>query len=182
MKEDLLAATSAAKSSASGGSTSDEEVDALRLKARTLEDKLAEKRACSTEKARENLSSLRQKMQALPEKPEDDNVSDYRSENRWVKKARKEEALLRRAKEYYESQKKDVKRRQKKVQKERASWKQEMHKAAKSGGKLGRSKRNMLRHIKHSLDSAATELNSSTLQLRKMGKWLHEREKGCTPP
>jgi hypothetical protein len=103
----------------------------------------------------------------------------------WREKARAERELLGRAKKYVESQKKEIRRRQRRIERDRKDWRNDMTKAGgrhsnsenQEPSSRSRSRRQMLREIKKSLEHDSEELNQAIAHLRSMDVWLREREK-----
>ena len=89
----------------------------------------------------------------------------------WQDKARGERELLGRAKKYVDSQKKEIRRRQRRIERDRKDWRTDM---LKSSGKKGeeqtksRSRRQMLKEIKKSVEHDSEELNQAIQHLRSM--------------
>jgi chromosome segregation ATPase len=98
----------------------------------------------------------------------------------WQDRVQAERTLLSKAKTFFDSQKRDIRRRQKRLEAARGHWEQDMREAAvqrKASGGLSKSKRGMLKEIKRGLQQQADELNAAIRQLQATEKWLHEREK-----
>ena len=82
----------------------------------------------------------------------------------WQQKARNERELLGRAKKYVESQKKEVKRRQRRIERDRKDWREDMRQYQRATENLdpssrSRSRRQMMREIKKSLEHDASEVS-----------------------
>lgn len=91
-----------------------------------------------------------------------------------------ERLLIGKASKFLESQKREVKRRQKRLEKEKAHWQEDMRAAARqknNPGGLSRSKRRMLKEIKRGLQQQSDDLNAAINQLMATEKWLYQREK-----
>ena len=102
------------------------------------------------------------------------------SKGPWDQRVVSERLLLSKASKFLESQKREVKRRQKRLEKEKMHWQDDMRAAAKeknSRGGLSRSKRRMLKEIKRGLQLQSNDLNAAVKQLLATEKWLYEREK-----
>jgi hypothetical protein len=96
-------------------------------------------------------------------------------------KVRAEWALLGRAKRYLASQKKEVRRRQRRIQRDRQDWKNEMRTysfALERDDKTLRSdsRGRMLSEIKKSLEYDSSELNRAVANLQSVESWLKQRE------
>jgi hypothetical protein len=107
-------------------------------------------------------------------------MDNSNSNDPWEKRVNSERLLISKASKFLESQKREVKRRQKRLEKEKGHWQEDMRVAARqknSRGGLSRSKRRMLKEIKRGLQQQSDELNAAINQLMATEKWLYEREK-----
>ena len=98
----------------------------------------------------------------------------------WQNKARAERELLGRAKKYVDSQKKEIRRRQRRIERDRKDWRKDMLKGKSNENAppgQSRSRKQMLKEIKKSLEHDSNELNAAIAHLRSMDVWLKEREK-----
>ena len=103
-----------------------------------------------------------------------------KSKNKWQVRAQSERTLLKKAQTFLESQKRDIRRRQKRLEESRSHWEKDMRDAAiqkRSKKGLSKSKKMMLKGIKRGLQQQANDLNTAIKQLQATEKWLKEREK-----